>query len=480
MAIMGGMPSTDASTEVAALAHATAEPCRTNWAGNYLYQAAGLREPGSAEEVATTVRALPRVKALGARHSFNHIADTEGVQISLRGLRGMRLDREAGTVTVGAGVTYGELAPWLDALGFAVHNLASLPHISVVGACATGTHGSGIGNGCLSTAVRGLELIDGRGERRRLRLAEDAEAFRAAVVGLGALGVVTEITLAVEPAFDVAQTVYEGLHFGQLAHSARAIFSAGYSVSLFTDWQEHRATQVWVKRRVGTRGAVGGASATQIPFGNDSQRSNSNDDSHSNRTGGQSNGSDGAFLPVFFGAVAQTVKLHPLPGLDAENCTEQMGIPGPWYERLPHFRNDYTPSSGAELQTEYFVPFEQAYEAVLAVEALRDRISPLLLVSELRAVAADDLPMSMAYARESLAFHFTWRQEMEAVRALLPALEEKLAPFEARPHWAKLFAVPAGRVRELYPRFGAFRETVKAFDPEGRFRNAYLEEALGA
>ncbi len=422
---------------------AAAETARTNWAGNYTYEAQRLLEAASADEVQRLLPQLRRGKAVGSRHSFNHIADTEDTQVGLSALKSMSLDAANSSVTVGAGVSYGELAPFLEARGFALHNLASLPHISVAGACATGTHGSGLGNGCLSTAVVAMEMIQADGEKIRLTRKGDPDVFRLAAVNLGALGVVTSVTLAVGPTYQVAQTVYEGLSFDELEGNLRAIFSAAYSVSLFTDWQEHRVTQAWVKHKVRDAG-------------------------------------DHVASHTFFGARRQAAKLHPLPNLSAENCTEQEGIPGPWCERLPHFRLDYTPSAGAEIQTEYFVPFDQAYGAIRAIEALRDEITPHLLISELRAVAADDLAMSMCSGRESLGLHFTWKQEIEAVRALLPKIEARLAPFAARPHWAKLFTMSPEHVRRLYPRFAAFEQLVHEFDPGGTFRNRYLEELFGA
>jgi xylitol oxidase len=417
------------------------EGLRTNWAGNYTFKAAHLDQPATAQEVQQLVKTLAHSKALGARHSFNDIADTHGDQISLKRLDQMTLNKDARTVTMGAGVTYGKLAPWLDAQGFAVHNLASLPHISVVGACATGTHGSGIHNGNLSTAVAAVEFINGNGETVTLSRASDPEQFSAAVIGLGALGIITSITLEVLPSFKIAQIVYENLSFDQLEHNLDAIFSSGYSVSLFTDWQNHRATQVWLKQ------TVSGKTASPPPA-------------------------------LFYGATVQKAKLHPLAGHSAENCTEQQGIPGPWYERLPHFRMNFVPSSGAELQSEYFVPRERAYQAILAVEQLRDRITPHLFITELRTVAADNLWMSMAYQRNSLAIHFTWKPEWNAVTKILPLIEEKLAPFGARPHWAKVFTTPYAHLQQLYPRFTEFQAVTKRYDPLGKFRNDFLNKNL--
>jgi xylitol oxidase len=405
---------------------AVTDRMRTNWAGNYRYRALQLHTPGSLSDLQELVRRCDGLKALGARHSFNGIADSDLDQVSLSAFDEMLLDATARTVRVGAGVTYGQLAPYLDRQGFALHNLASLPHISVVGACSTGTHGSGSRIGNLSTAVAALEMVTASGGIVN-------PPIEGAAVGLGALGVVTEVTLRVEPRFDVAQTVYEGLSFAVLERHLEDVFSLGYSVSLFTDWQDGRAAQMWVKRRGGT------------------------------------------FEPELFGAKAASEKLHPLPGFPAESCTEQLGEPGPWHERLPHFRMDHTPSGGDELQTEYFVPLDAGYEAIRAVEALRDHITPLLFVSELRTIHADSLWMSPCYKRPSLAIHFTWKPGWEAVRKVMPLIEAQLAAFHARPHWAKLFAMTPGR---LYERLEDFRELANHYDPAGKFRNRYLNTKL--
>jgi xylitol oxidase len=428
-------------TQAEALDTAPTNSARTNWAGNHTFKAARLDEPASAQEAQQLVKSLSHSKALGARHSFNNIADTSGDQISLQHLDQMALNKDTRTVTVGAGIRYGQLAPWLDAQGFAVHNLASLPHVSVVGACSTGTHGSGIHNGNLSTAVSAIDFISGNGEIVSLSRAGNPDQFAGAVVGLGAIGVITSITLDVVPTFQIAQIVYENLSFNELEHNLDAIFASGYSVSIFTDWQHHRATQVWLKQTV-----VNNASPSMPP--------------------------------LFYGATLQKTKLHPLAGHSAENCTDQQGIPGPWYERLPHFRMNFTPSSGAELQTEYFVPRSRAYQAILAVEQLRDKITPHLFITELRTIAADNLWMSMAYQRDSMAIHFTWKPEWNDVKQILPLIEEKLKPFDARPHWAKLFTTPHERLQQLYPKLLDFQALARRYDPDGKFRNDFLNKNL--
>lgn len=416
------------------LAQGRPEETQKNWAGNYTYSTRRLEQPGTVDEVRHAIAGSTHVKALGARHSFNGIADSREEQIQLKRFTSMELDEKAHTVTVGAGVTYGALAPYIESKGFAVHNLASLPHISVVGACATGTHGSGLKNGNLSTAVRAVEMVTADGKLVTLSKATLGDRFAGAVVGIGALGVITRITLAVEPTFQMTQQVYQNLDFSVLKDHLREVFASGYSVSLFSDWQNHRATQMWVKRKV----------------------------------------SEGLARPVLFGATAAKEKMHPLAGTDPVNCTDQMGIPGPWYERMPHFKMNFTPSKGQELQSEYFVPLEHGYEAIRAVEELRDKITPHLFISEFRTIAADDLWTSMAYQRESLALHFTWKPEWPAVKEVLPLIEAKLAPFAPRPHWAKLFTMAPATIQAHYPKLGEFRALAQSYDHAGKFRNEFL------
>jgi xylitol oxidase len=414
---------------------------RKNWAGNYQYRANRLHLPKSVAEVQEVVKSCSHLRALGTRHSFNSIADSGSDQVSLKNLDQMSLDKNAHTATVGAGVTYGKLSPYLYQNGFALPNLASLPHISVAGACATATHGSGNKNGNLATSVSAMEIVTASGDVVTLSREHNGERFHGAVVGLGGLGVVTKLTLDVQPAFNMRQVVYENLSFAHLERHLDEIFASGYSVSLFTDWQNHQATQVWIKSRV-DHGAAPPAKAE------------------------------------FFGAKLATQKLHPLAGHSAENCTEQLGVAGPWYERLPHFRMNFTPSSGDELQSEYFVPRDKAYQAILAVERLRDHITPHLLISELRTIDADDLWMSTCYKRPSMTIHFTWKPEWPAVKKALPIIEEQLAPFDARPHWAKLFTMAPARLQGLYAKLPDYKALLEHYDPSGKFRNDYLSTNL--
>ncbi len=402
----------------------------TNWAGYHEYRASTLHRPASVDELQDVVSRAPKIRALGSRHSFNDLADSAEL-VSLEGLDpAIVIDDETDTVSFSAGLRYGELGVVLEEAGWALRNLASLPHISVAGAVATGTHGSGVANGTLSRAVSGLELVMASGELRSIGPV-DAE-FDGAVVSLGALGIVSRITLDIEPTFDVRQDVYSGLSWSSLLDNYESIVSRAYSTSIFTHWLGDTVGDVWLKSRMGDR---------KPP-------------------------------QELFGALLAAAERHPLPDAPTSSTTTQGGIPGPWIDRLPHFRMGFTPSNGNELQTEYIVPREHAITAIRAIRALRERIAPHLFISELRTMAADSLWLSGAYETDAVGIHFTWKFEPDAVLALLPIIEEALAPFNARPHWGKLFHSVR---RELYPRLGDFVSLAEEFDPSGKFRNDYLE-----
>lgn len=414
-----------------------------NWAGNVAFQATAVHHPTRVEQVQDIVAAATadgrRVHACGSRHSFSTVADTDGELVSMTKLaRVAEVDREAMTVTVEGGIRYGELSAALDSAGLALHNLPSLPHITVAGAVATATHGSGPRNGNLGTAVRAMELVLADGNL--LRLDAGDERLKGAIVGLGALGIVVRITLAVEPTFDVAQTVYRNLPFEAALEHLDDVMSAAYSVSLFTDYQRDAVQQVWVKARVG---------ADPDPPGE------------------------------LFGAVPAEVPLHPVESLSAESCTQQLGIAGSWSDRLPHFRLEFTPSSGAELQSEYFVARAHAVPALEAVRSLAVGLDPLLQVGEVRTVCSDELWLSGSFGRDALALHFTWIPDQPRVTAFLPRLEDALEAFDARPHWGKLTAIDPATVRGRYPKWRDFQDLVATLDPGGSFRNAYLDTLLG-
>jgi alditol oxidase len=416
-----------------------------NWAGTHTYRARRVLEPTSVEEVAEIVGGGRRVRALGTRHSFNDLADTTGDLVSLARLhRPIVIDAETRTLTVGGGHRYGDECGPLDEAGFALANLASLPHISIAGACATATHGSGVRNRTLATSVSGLEIVRADGEVVRITRADQPEILAGAIVSLGALGIVTALELDIEPAYEVAQEVYEGLSLERLRGEFDAIVGAAYSVSLFTDWTGPSFHQLWVKTRLDPA----------TPAARPAER---------------------------FGARRAEGPLHPIPGFSSAACTEQGSRRGAWHERLPHFRLDHTPSAGAELQSEYLVDRTHGVDALEGLMGLRRRLAPLVQVTEVRTVAADELWLSPAYRRPSVAIHFTWVPDGEAVSAVLPEVESVLEPFEPRPHWGKLFALDPAVVQARYPRRSAFVDLSRRLDPEGKFRNDFLDRfVLGA
>lgn len=410
-----------------------------NWAGNLEFSTDQVHYPETREQVQNIVKNVSRLRALGSQHSFNTIADSKDNLVSSKKLNKIiSIDKTRNTVTVEAGIKYGELVGYLHHNGYALHNLASLPHISVAGSIATATHGSGVNNGNLATSVSAIEFVNAAGDVVQLSR-KDGDVFNGAVVGFGALGFVTKVTLDLLPTFNMKQVVYTNMPLSALKDNFLEIMSAGYSVSLFTDWSNRNINEVWIKSR--------GAGEETGPADNE-----------------------------FYGAILAEKNMHPVEDQPAESCTEQMGVTGPWFERMPHFKMGFTPSAGVELQSEYFVPLENGYEAMIAVEKLHEKITPRLFISEIRTIAADDLWMSPCYKKACVSIHTTWKQEWDAVMALLPQMEEQLAPFNPRPHWGKLFTIKPSVLQERIERLGDFRELVHQHDPKGKFTNEFLEK----
>ena len=401
-----------------------------NWAGNVRYGTNRLLNIESVDQLQEFVKKQNSLKALGSRHCFSRIADNAHQLISLRSMnRMLDIDETEKTVSVEAGITYSKLGPELDRQGYALHNLASLPDISVAGAIATATHGSGSKNGNLASAVAEIELVTADGELRTLSRQKDADEFLGAVVHLGALGIVTRVKLDIQPTFRVNEYTYQGLKKNILYEKFSQIMNSAYSVSLFTYRNKDGfANWPWATVRLKVQEEAGFEAK-----------------------------------PELFGA-----------RLDARRNTT-----GSWWERLPHFAIGDVAAKGNELQTEYFVAMEHAVDAIKAVATLADRIQPLLHASELRTVAADKLWMSTCYEQQSLAIHFTWKPDQEGVANLLPEIEKRLAPFEARPHWGKLFFMGSKTLEDRYDRLADFRRLVSRYDPEAKFGNAFLRNKLG-
>ncbi|HQY89084.1 MAG TPA: FAD-binding protein [Tepidisphaeraceae bacterium] len=420
-----------------------------NWSRNITYKARDVHFPNSVEQIQKLVRESKRVHAVGSRHSFGTIADSEnGELVSLRNLdRTVRVELgQHPSVTVEAGINYSQLATFLHSIGYGLPNLASLPHISVAGAIATSTHGSGDSQRSLASSVRAMKFVKADGEVFEIKRGDSA--FDGVVVHLGALGIVIELTLDIIPTFEIEQRVFENLSFDDLTPNLfDQITSSAYSVSFFTDWQNGRFNQVWFKSEPGKPPfdltQFGSKLATQ-------QRH-----------------------PVQ-GAVAESIVKHLI---DPKKCTEQLGIPGPWHKRLPHFRIEDEPStSGQELQSEFIIPRTRALDAMKLLFEFGDRLRPLIQISEIRTIAADDFWMSPFYARDSVGIHFTWHKVPDAVTNILPEIESRLAQFDARPHWGKLFTIDQDRIRSLYadslPRFQSLAHRL---DPNGKFRNSFLD-----
>jgi alditol oxidase len=392
-----------------------------NWGGNVEYRARRVLRPRSVAELRGMVAGADRIRALGTSHSFSRVADTTGDLVSLADLP-RRIEITGDTVTVSAGTRFGELVGPLQAAGRALHNLGSLPHISVGGACATGTHGSGDGNPCLAAAVTAMELVTAGGE---------LITVPGPAVTLGRLGIVTALTLRTQPTYDIQQVVYDDLPLDAI-DDLDGVFGAAYSVSLFTRFRRPLFDQAWLKRK---------ADPAWTP------------------------------PPTWRGGTRAPEPRHPVPGEPGDHTTPQDGLPGPWHTRLPHFRLEFTPSRGEEIQSEFFVARADGPAAVRALLELGDRLAPVLLISEIRTVAADDIPASMAHQRDSVALHFTWVRDQAAVEAAVAEVEAALAPFAPRPHWGKVFTMTPPAVPEL-------RRYAAELDPDGIFANDFTEKYL--
>lgn len=413
-----------------------------NWAGNIRFSPSRFERPATLDEARAAVAAAPRVRVLGSGHSFNTIAASDGVMLSLTGIEPeVAINALTGTVRASGWITYAALSAAVARSGFALHNLASLPHISVAGSIATGTHGSGLGNGNLATAVAAIEFIGPDGELRTVARG-DAD-FPGSVVHLGDLGVVHAVTLDLVPGFEVRQYVYDGLGFEAVLEHFDELVESAYSTSLFTPWGPDPVFQFWVKQRTADQ-------SHPFPKAN------------------------------WYGAPLADGPRHPVPGVDPAACTAQQGQTGPWHERLPHFRAEFTPSSGDELQSEYLVDRADAAGAIAAAGSISELLGPVTQICELRTMAGDDLWLSPAYGRETVGLHFTWVSDYDAVLPVMRALEEVLEPYSPRPHWGKLFAMRNSEIGSRYPRMGDFAKLRERVDPEGKFANDFSSEVFGS
>lgn len=407
-----------------------------NWSGTVTFQDSHTHSPATVDQLAKIVAKEGTIRARGSAHCFNAIADTSAASVTFENMsQEIVIDKDRAIVTVPAGTKYGELAVALHDRGWALHNMASLPHISVAGAIATATHGSGVGNGNLATAVRGLEVILADGNIKTVT-SQDPD-FAGFVVGLGLVGIVSKVDLAIEPTFNVEQTVYRGMSRETYAANLDEIMSLAYSVSYFTTWAAAGGGEVWTKYRSGAKAPAG-----------------------------------------LFEAYPATSNRHPLPGLNPEPCTEQMAVSGPWHLRLPHFKMEFTPSAGDEIQSEFFVDRRDAPAAIAALEKIAPQINEILWVTEIRAIAADNLWMSPHYQRDSIGIHFTWKK-VDAVYEFVKVVEAVLAPFKYRPHLGKVFSASPEYLKSVMPRLDDYMKLVQQIDPTNKFGNTFTNNLLG-
>jgi xylitol oxidase len=407
-----------------------------NWSGTVTFQDSHSYSPATVAELAKIVAKEGNIRARGSAHCFNAIADTGAVSVTFENMsQEIVIDKDRAIVTVPAGMKYGELAVALHDRGWALHNMASLPHISVAGAIATATHGSGVGNGNLATAVLGLEIVLPDGNIKNVT-SQDPD-FAGFVVGLGLVGIVSKVDLVIEPTFNVEQTVYRGMSRETYAANLDEIMSLAYSVSYFTTWAAAGGGEVWAKFRSGVKAPAN-----------------------------------------LFEAYPATSNRHPLPGLNPEPCTEQMAVSGPWHLRLPHFKMEFTPSAGDEIQSEFFVDRKDAPAAIAALEKIAPQINEILWVTEIRAIAADNLWMSPHYQRDSIGIHFTWKK-VDAAYEIVKVVEAVLAPFKYRPHLGKVFSASPEYLKSVMPKMDDFIKLVQQMDPANKFGNSFTNNLLG-
>lgn len=406
-----------------------------NWSKNIHFNDREYLQPESLEELQEIVRTHQKVRVRGTAHCFNEIADTSSFAINLEMMpKTIEINTEKKTVTVAAGLKYGELAPVLHQSGWALDNLASLPHISIAGSISTGTHGSGIKNKNLANQVISIDIVTNEGDLRHID--KSNPAFNGLVVGLGLGGIVYQYELRIEPTFDIRQVVYPDIPLDVVVRSFDQIMGTAYSVSFFTDWGSTQVGNLWCKFRA-----------------------------------------DEAIPEMVGGVKAAVKKFHPIPSVSADACTDQLGQPGSWHQRLSHFKLEFTPSVGEEIQSEFFIDRRDALGAIEALLKLAEEINPLLWITELRTIAADDLWLSGAYQRDTLGIHFTWKK-LDAIYPVIEKVEAALKQFNYRPHWGKVFTADSEYLKSVYPKMSEFSALVTALDPEAKFTNSFTRKHI--
>lgn len=425
-----------------------------NWAGNVTARPVRSVAPSSTQELAEVVRRAAaeglKVKAVGSGHSFTTTAATDGLLIRPDRMAGVRgLDREAGTVTVAAGTPLRQLNETLSAHGLSLANMGDIMEQTVAGATATGTHGTGRDSASIAAQIKGLELVTADGSVLRCSAAENPEIFAAARIGLGALGVVSAITFAVEPEF-LLTAREEPMPFDRVMADFERLVAENEHFEFY--WFPHTGNCNTKRnnRSTGPAAPVGRVSA----WVDDELLSN------------------GIFQVAC--SVGRAVPAT-IPGIAK---ISSRALSARTYTDIP-YKVFTSPRRVRFLEMEYAVPREAVVTVLRELKSTVDRSG--LRVSfpvEVRTAPADDIALSTASGRETayIAVHL-YRGTPH--RAYFTAAEQIMIAHGGRPHWGKLHSRDAGYLSGVYPRFGEFTAVRDRLDPDRLFSNDYLRRVLG-
>jgi FAD-linked oxidoreductase len=434
-----------------------ARPRWTNWGGTYSCSPTRVESPTSEEEIVAIVRASAergeRVKVVGSGHSFTDIGCTDGCLIKLDNFnKVLEVDRDAATITAQAGITILQLSDALSHFGLAMENMGDVGYQTISGAISTATHGTGERFGNISSQVVALSLVLANGDVMRCSVDQDREAFKAAQVGLGALGVISSVTLRCVPAYNI-HSVQEPRKLDELLDQFDELCANNDHFELF--WFPHTE---WAQAITNTR--------TKEPPADGSRRS-----------GFGAYVNDILLENHAFGMIqrAAQVRREWIPGLAA--ITAKTMSRKEMTDRSDRVFANTRLVRFAEM--EYAVPRSQLIDAVRDIRAMIEMRR--LLVSfpvEVRAVAQDDIPLSPASGRATgyIAVHVYHKFEYEPYFREVEAI---MNAHEGRPHWGKLNFQTASSLRQRYPQWDAFITVRDRLDPHRVFGNAYLERVLG-
>ncbi|KAI1701064.1 FAD binding domain-containing protein [Ditylenchus destructor] len=410
-----------------------------NWGDNFLFSTQNIQYPTTVEEVQEIVQNADKVRVVGTRHSFSTCADSPDTILSTLALKNIiGFDDSVPSITVQAGIAYTDLNPYLQYLGFALPNLATLAEISVGGASQTGAHGSGLSNQCLASHIRSLKIVLANGTLATYG-PNDPE-LKAIALGVGAFGVITQVELKVEPTFNITNYFFLNMTAQNLYDHFDEIENTGYTAQLFTDFSTPGVWgQIMIMDRSGSNANIGS-------------------------------------LQNLYGATRATTKVSPILALPPTYLVDQ-GVEQPWYFGLVDYHLGLSGFDGGEIQSEYFLPYENAVAAIKAVTTLSDLIAPRVHTMLIRTIKGDDLWLSEMYSQSSVvAIHFTWKLNMTAVMEVLPQIEQLLIPYCAKPHWGKVFAQGPETFLHCYPKLADFKQLAEQLDPTHKFRNQFLED----